>query len=100
MAMERIFITESKCTHEGNFFCTAVTETGTTIARHVMACSSICGFYMNFDPVWAGNIKEEKVPTDFRHDMWRLNTVALLSVPTMTREWREPSKLSTEGLKL
>lgn len=95
--MTRLFITEQACKHDCNFFCTAVSlpEGG---VQHAFACDAICGYWLPFDPVYAGSIQEERVPSQIGVDMWRLNTMAFLPHPS-DREggWKDGPKLSTGG---
>lgn len=97
VGINRVFLDEKKCLHDGSFFCTMVTEKDKPI--YTMACSSICGFYMNFDPVWAGSIRDAVVPKDYTHDFWRLNTVAFITEPS-TPPTRILPPLAKEGTKL
>lgn len=86
------------CPHQGKFFCTTVTtEEGKTYAY---ACLQRCGFWLNFDPVFAGAIKEKIVPFNIALDSWRLNTVAFLPHPDTTREWKTPQPMAQEGIKM
>lgn len=85
----------NKCVHKDLFFCTTVsTEEG---PMYAFACIQRCGFWLNFDPAYAGNIKEEIVPKDYRHDCWRLNTVSFLPFPDPNRKWKDTVPLSTGG---
>lgn len=96
--INRLFIDEKRCQHSDVFFCTSVSvPEGITYA---MACSFLCGFWLNFDPVWAGAIQEVHVPKDYRHDFWRLNTVAFLPNPDPNRIWKDSQPMAHEGTKM
>lgn len=98
MKLDRIFIDEKTCKHNEDFFCTAIELEGRL--QHIMACSLLCGFFLNFDPVYAGKITEGEVPSNCLWDSWKLNTVAFLSFPDPNKDWKPASKLSVEGSRM
>lgn len=86
------------CKHVGKFYCTTVTvEEGSTYA---FACLQHCGFWLNFDPGFAGHVRD--IPADAKHgdDMWRIVTVAFHPFPSPTREWKTPQPMAVEGTKM
>jgi hypothetical protein len=93
--MTRLFTTEKDCKHDGKFFCTAVSLPNGDW-QHAFACDCICGFWIPFDPEFAGKITEKKPQKNPIVDMWRLNTVAFLPEPAPRAEgWKDGPRLST-----
>lgn len=88
----------NRCTHQSKFFCTSVsTEEGKTYAY---ACLQRCGFWLNFDPAFAGAMKEKIVPFDPTQDIWRINTMSFLPHPDPTRVWKNSQPMAVEGAKM
>lgn len=85
----------NKCLHQSKFFCTTITTDEGPM--NAFACLDHCGFWLNFDPLWAGRIQEKNVPRDYRHDCWRLNTVSFLPHTNPDVDWKVPKQLSTGG---
>lgn len=85
------------CRHWGRFFCTSVTvEEGTTYAY---ACIDRCGFWLNFDPVYAGRTRDKPAECEPRFDSWNIFTLAFYPIPNPNREWKTPQPLAVEGLR-
>lgn len=89
---------KNECLHESFFYCDTVScEEGVTYA---FVCIKRCGFWLNFDPRWAGKIQERPTPKDYKLDCWRLNTVAFLPHPSTDRLWKTSRPMAVEGAKM
>lgn len=69
-----LFIAESKCKHDQGF-----TLTVFSCADRLPAyfCNCLCGFKLNFDPSWAGAIRDHDVRCiPVLSESWRLFTTA------------------------
>ena len=68
----------NSCKHEGKFGCQS------NGASYVFYCKKLCGFTMQFDPVFAGSIKTWD---------WYLHGIAFVEGPSPDIDWKKPVSL-------
>lgn len=91
-------MTANTCKHLGKFFCTTVTvPEGTT---HAFACLHHCGFWLNFDPSYAGHVRDKPAEKDSKNDFWKLTTIAFYPHPNPNQSWKTPQPMAVEGSKM
>lgn len=86
------------CPHKGKFFCTTVSVgEGKTYAY---ACIERCGFWMNFNPVNAGTVRDKPVKEDIIYDSWNLLIMAFHPHPNPQIDWKASQPMAQEGTKM
>lgn len=94
--------TQLKCKHDSQFRCTTISTAQQDNYFYAFACSQSCGYFMNFNPIAAGEIENKRFPKNADKHWRDIGVIYLDNAGKRSdgQEWKTMLPFASEGTKM